>query len=158
MPEFKVVVADPRTGRAVQVELKGGEAQRLLGLKIGDEVPAEVVADKLRELGYEVPPGFRIRITGGSGIEGAPMVPFLDGPVKRYLLLSGPPGFHPRERGERRRKLVRGNTISEQIVQVNTVLVYPPNYSGEPIIKVGVKEREKQQKGGEGGEEAAAEA
>ena len=155
MPEFKVVVADPRSGRAVQVEVKGGEAQRFIGLRIGDEVPAEVVADKLRELGYEVPPGFKLRITGGSGIEGAPMVPFVEGPVKRYLLLSGPPGFHPREPGERRRKLVRGNTINEQIVQINAVLIYPPNYSGEPIIKVGVKEREKQQKPAE---EAAAEA
>ena len=46
------------------------------------------------------------------------------GGVKKRVLLSGPPGFHPKEKGERRRKMIRGNTITEDIVQINTVIVY----------------------------------
>ena len=113
MPEFKVVISDPETGRAEQVEVKGPQAARLLGLKIGDVIDGAIVGK----------PGVKLRITGGSGKAGEPMRPDLPGGVKRRLLLSGPPGFHPRRRGERRRKFVRGNTITEDIVQVNTVIV-----------------------------------
>ncbi len=138
MPTFKLVLADPMSGRAKQLEIKDPIAQRFLGLKIGDEVDASII----REV-FELPPGFKIRITGGSGIEGAPMLPYLEGPVKKYLLLSGPPGYHPRKKGERRKKLVRGNTINEQIVQINAVIVYPRDWQGGPIIPLGDKEIEK---------------
>jgi len=113
MPEFKVVVADPKKGVAEQVEVKGEAARRLLGLKIGDIIDGSLIGR----------PGVKLRITGGSGKAGEPMIPFLSGGVKRYLLLSRPPGFHPRERGERRRKFVRGNVITEDIVQVNMVIL-----------------------------------
>jgi small subunit ribosomal protein S6e len=48
------------------------------------------------------------------------MRPDIPGPVKKRALLSAPPGFHPREDGERRRKTVRGNTIAPDITQINT--------------------------------------
>lgn len=114
MPEFKVVISDPKTGKAEQVTVSGDQARRLIGLKIGDVFDGATVGK----------PGMKLRITGGSGIAGEPMRPDLPGGVKRRLLLSGPPGFHPREKGERRRKLVRGNVITEEIVQINTVIVY----------------------------------
>ncbi len=114
MPEFKVVISDPKTGRAEQVEVKGKDAEKLLGLKIGDIFDGSMVGK----------PGIKLRITGGSGISGEPMRPDLPGGAKRRLLLSGPPGFHPREKGERRRKLIRGNVITEEVVQINTVIVY----------------------------------
>ncbi len=113
MPEFKVVISDPATGKAEQVEVKGDKAIKLIGLRIGDVIDGALVGK----------PGIKLKITGGSDKAGAPMRPDLPGGVKRRLLLSGPPGFHPRRRGERRRKLVRGNTITEDIVQINTVIV-----------------------------------
>jgi len=113
MPTFKVVIANPKAGKAEQVEVSGEAALRLIGLKIGDVFDGSIVGR----------PGLKLKITGGSGKAGEPMLPFLPGGVKRYVLLSGPPGFHPRERGERRRKFVRGNVITEDIVQVNTVIV-----------------------------------
>jgi len=113
MPEFKVVISDPSTGRSESVEVKGEAAARLLGRRIGDVLPGEILGRS----------GVKLRITGGSGRAGEPMLPFLPGGVKRYLLLSRPPGFHPRERGERRRKFVRGNVITEEITQVNMVVV-----------------------------------
>jgi len=113
MPEFKVVISDPKSGKAEQVEVKGEQAARLVGMKIGDVFDGSLVGK----------PGVKLKIRGGSGRAGEPMRPDVHGGVKKYVLLSGPPGFHPREKGERRRKLVRGNVITEEIVQINTVIV-----------------------------------
>jgi small subunit ribosomal protein S6e len=101
--------------KAWQVTLSGPPAEQLIGLKIGDTFDGELVGL----------PGYKLEIRGGSDNSGFPMIPSIPGPVKKRVLLSGPPGFHPREDGERRRKTVRGNTISSDIVQVNVVIVYP---------------------------------
>jgi small subunit ribosomal protein S6e len=144
MPTFKLVLSDPMSGRAKQLEIKDPVAQRFIGLKIGDEVDAGIIKEVL-----DLPQGFKIRITGGSGIEGAPMLPNIEGPVKKFVLLSEGVGFHPDKRGMRKRKLVRGNTISDQIVQINAVLVYPKDWSGGPIIPLGDKEVQKLSSGGQ---------
>ena len=101
--------------KAWQVAVTGQAAESLVGLKIGDTFDGGIVGL----------PGYRLLIRGGSDNSGFPMLPSIPGPVKKKVLLSGPPGFHPREKGERRRKTVRGNTISHDIVQINTVIVYP---------------------------------
>jgi small subunit ribosomal protein S6e len=41
-------------------------------------------------------------------------------------VLSGGVGFNPHDSGERRRKAVRGNVITDEIVQVNTKIVEKP--------------------------------
>ena len=138
MPTFKLVLSDPISGKARQFEIKDPLAQRFIGLKIGDEIDGIVLKDFI-----ELPKGAKIKITGGSGIEGAPMHPGVPGPVKRYILASGPPGYHPPKKGMRKKKLVRGNTISDTIVQINAVIVYPEGYEGPPIIPLGAKELEK---------------
>lgn len=99
---------------AFQIRVSGDKAQKFIGLKIGDRIDASII-------GF---PGKMLEIRGGSDLAGFPMRPDIPGPIKKYVLLSSGPGFRPRERGERRRKLVRGNTISEEIVQINAVLVY----------------------------------
>jgi len=115
MPEFKVVVSDPTTGRAKTYVVKGDAAYRLIGLKIGDIIDGSVISDELK--------GKKLQIRGGSDSSGFPMRPDIPGGVKKRVLLSGPPGFHPREKGERRRKMVRGNTITEDIVQINVKIL-----------------------------------
>lgn len=114
MPTFKVVVSDPKTGKARQVELKEGKAQALLGSRIGDIIDGTIVGL----------PGKKLVITGGSGKAGEPMRPDIQGGVKKRVLLSRPPGYHPPKKGMRKRKLVRGNVITEDIVQINTKIVY----------------------------------
>ncbi|OYT30864.1 MAG: 30S ribosomal protein S6e [Thermofilum sp. ex4484_79] len=121
MPEFKVVISDPRTGKAEQVEVKEEKVARLIGVKIGDVIDGGLIGR----------PGIKLRITGGSGKAGEPMRPDIRGGVKKFALLSSPPGFHPREKGERRRKFVRGNTITEDTVQINTVIIYEDDKSKE---------------------------
>jgi len=101
--------------KAFQITVDGDRARRFVGLKIGDTIDASIIGI----------PGKLLRITGGSDNSGFPMMPTIPGVVKKAVILSAPPGFHPRNEGERRRKYVRGNTIGEDIVQVNTVLVSP---------------------------------
>ena len=115
MPEFKVVVSDPTTGKAKTYVVKDKAAYRLIGLKIGDIIEGSVISDELK--------GKKLQIRGGSDSSGFPMRPDISGGVKKRALLSGPPGFHPREKGERRRKMVRGNTITEDIVQINVKIL-----------------------------------
>lgn len=124
MPEFKIVVSDPKTGLAKQFKVSGQQAQSLIGLKIGDIIDGSIV-------GLE---GVKLKITGGSDFAGFPMHPSIHGGGKKRVLLSGPPGFHPTEKGERRRKIVRGNTITEDIVQINTVIVYEREDQGPYIL------------------------
>jgi small subunit ribosomal protein S6e len=138
MPTFKLVLSDPMSGKARQFEIKDPLAQRFIGLKIGDEIDGIILKDFI-----ELPKGAKIKITGGSGIEGAPMHPGVPGPVKKYILADGPPGYRPPKKGMRKKKLVRGNTITDTIVQINAVIVYPKDYSGPPAIPLGAKELEK---------------
>jgi small subunit ribosomal protein S6e len=97
-----------------QVSVTGDKANALVGKKIGDTVSASIVG---------LPAEWKLLITGGSDSSGFPMIPSLQGGVKKALLLSEPPGFHPRDEGERRRKYVRGNTVTDEIVQINTKLI-----------------------------------
>ena len=107
--------------KAWQIVLDEVVGSKLLGLKIGDEVDGSIIG-----LDY-----VKLRIAGGSDATGIPMHPGVPGPVKKKVLLSGPPGFHPREKGERRRKMVRGNVISDgtvkrdKMVQINVAIIYP---------------------------------
>ncbi|MGC8953736.1 30S ribosomal protein S6e [Desulfurococcus amylolyticus] len=100
--------------RAWQIRINDERTQTIIGLKIGDYIDGSIIGLK----------GVKLAITGGSDISGFPMRPDISGPVKKKVLLSGPPGFHPEEDGERRRKTVRGNTIAPDIVQINTKIVY----------------------------------
>lgn len=97
-----------------QVTVSGDKANAFIGKKIGDTVPASVVG---------LSPEWKLLITGGSDSSGFPMIPSMRGGVKKALLLSEPPGFHPKNEGERRRKFVRGNTVTDEIVQINTKLI-----------------------------------
>ena len=56
---------------------------------------------------------------GGSDKSGVPMRPDVHGPARKYVLLSKGVGLKDTEKGLRKRKLVRGNTISDEIYQLN---------------------------------------
>jgi small subunit ribosomal protein S6e len=100
--------------RAWQIRVNDERTKRLIGLRIGDLFDGSIVGLK----------NVKLEIRGGSDNSGFPMRPDVMGGVKKKILLSGPPGFHPREKGERRRKMIRGNTITDDIVQINTVIRY----------------------------------
>ncbi|MEM5830063.1 MAG: 30S ribosomal protein S6e [Candidatus Aenigmatarchaeota archaeon] len=113
MPVWKIVVSDPETRKAYQIEIDQSLAPQLIGKKIGDVIDGNIIGL----------PGYQLQITGGTDKDGFPMHPNIEGAVKRKVLLSSPPCFHPRKKGERRKKTVRGNTISADIVQINMKIV-----------------------------------
>src|SRR6056297_2119662 len=61
----------------------------------------------------------QIQITGGTDKNGFPMRNDLSGSGRRSLLLSKSKGFHPSEKGLRHKKSIRGNTINQDLVQIN---------------------------------------
>jgi len=108
-----LVISDPKTGRAYQTEISDPQASVFIGKRIGDTVEGDAIGL----------PGYVLEITGGSDKDGFPMRRDLPGPWRRRVLLAGPPGFHPKKKGVRKRKTVVGNTISPNIVQINTKIV-----------------------------------
>ncbi len=98
--------------KAVTVDAKNFN---LIGFKIRQEFDGGLI-------GY---PGFRLKITGGSNSAGTPMRFDVEGPVKKRILLSGGPCFRGGKKrgGLRVRKLVCGNEITDEITQINVVVV-----------------------------------
>ena len=134
MVDFKLVLSDTKDGHAYNVAVSGGSANAFIGKRVGDEVDGSPVG-----LG-----GYRMRITGGSDRNGNPMRGDLPGMARRRLLLSGGVGFHPRLEGERRRKMVRGNEITQDFVQINaSVTAYGEKPLGEYFRKAEEKDGEK---------------
>jgi small subunit ribosomal protein S6e len=109
MAEFKAVIADPKSGRTYKRDITGQFANALVGRRLGEEI------DGL----FAGLPGYKLMITGGSDKDGFPMRKDVPGPRKRRILLSGGVGFHPQRRGLRKKKMVRGNTISPDTLQLN---------------------------------------
>jgi small subunit ribosomal protein S6e len=110
LAQFKVVISDPRSAKSEVLELKDSNAQILIGRRLGDVVDASTV-------GYKG----KLKLTGGSDRAGFPMRADVLGGGKRYVLMTEGVGFRNSEEGEKRRKLVRGNTITEEIYQINAI-------------------------------------
>ena len=115
MAKFKVIVSDP-DGTSQSVELEDTQAVPLVGRKLGEVIDGAAV--KLS--------GYKLKITGGSDKDGFPMRPNIHGGVRVGAILSEGVGFHSTRKGERKRKTVRGNVITDAIVQVNMKVVEKP--------------------------------
>ena len=127
MVEFKVVVNDTKTGKSHNIQVSGHHANSLIGKKIGDEVDGIFV-----QL-----PGYKLILTGGTDKTGFPMRKDLPGMIRKRLLLSKSKGFRSKEEGLRKKKSIRGNTINQDIVQINMKVT---KYSSKPIDKILIKE------------------
>jgi small subunit ribosomal protein S6e len=112
LAHFKLVISDAK-GKSVSQELRDRSAQPLLGSKIGDTLDSSVIG---------LTQG-KIRITGGSDKSGTPMRQDIHGGVKKYVLLSRGVGMQNVGEGTRIRKLIRGNTVTEEIYQLNCRLM-----------------------------------
>jgi small subunit ribosomal protein S6e len=107
LANFKVTISDIK-GKSVSKELKDSDATPLLGLQLGNETDATIVGMN-----------GKLKLTGGSDKSGVPMRNDIHGAARKYVLLSKGVGLQDAEIGQRVRKLMRGNTVSEEIYQVN---------------------------------------
>jgi small subunit ribosomal protein S6e len=133
MANFKIVISDPKAKKAYQKEIDQG-ASGLMGKKIGDKFSGN-------HLGLA---GYELEVTGGSDKEGFPMRRDVEGPGRKKILLSHGPGFHPKSKGRRKRKSIRGNAISPAISQINLKVV---TYGAKSVEEgLGVKKEHKEEK------------
>ena len=116
MAKFKIIISDPQSGTSQSIELEGTQAVPIIGRKLGETIDGTPV--KLS--------GYKLKITGGSDKDGFPMRPNIHGGVRVGAILSEGVGFHQTRKGERKRKTVRGNVITDQIVQVNMKILEKP--------------------------------
>ena len=119
---FKLVISEG--AKSHQVEVDAAQSKKLNGLTIGDEKDASLV-------GLD---GYKLKITGGSDKNGFPMKKDVSGQRKIRSLLSGGLGFEPRRDGQRRRKTIRGNTVSDNIVQINTIVTEKGSKSIDELL------------------------
>ncbi|MFH0949394.1 MAG: 30S ribosomal protein S6e [Candidatus Aenigmatarchaeota archaeon] len=115
MPTFKFVIRDKQ--KSWQVEKDQKECP-VFNRKIGDSIDG----------GFLGLNGYELSITGGSDKDGFPMRSDVDGIVKKKILITKGVGFRGMKRvkkkhfeidGMRKRKLVRGNAISADTIQIN---------------------------------------
>ncbi|MBE6509987.1 MAG: 30S ribosomal protein S6e [Methanobrevibacter millerae] len=126
---FKVVVSN----KAETYQIEAEDAKSLNGLVIGDEFDGGIV-------GLD---GYTLKITGGSDKNGFTMKKDVPGTRRIKSLLTGGIGYHPKADGVKRRKTVRGNTIADDIVQINSVVV---NEGSKPIAEIlGAGEEEEEE-------------
>jgi small subunit ribosomal protein S6e len=110
---LKIVLSDPKENKAHNIEIDETKAALLIGRKVGETISG-------KELGLS---GYEMRLTGGSDKDGTPIRRDVHGAIRTRALLSKGQGYRQKERGIIKRKLVRGNVITGDIVQVNAVVV-----------------------------------
>ncbi|MGY5140895.1 MAG: S6e family ribosomal protein [Candidatus Nitrosopumilus sp. Bin_571-38] len=122
MANFKLTISDIK-GKSVSKELKDSDANQLLGLQLGNETDASIVGLT-----------GKLKLTGGSDKSGVPMRGDLHGGARKRILLVKGVGLQDTEHGIRKRKLMRGNLVSEEIYQVNC------KFDGELPVEAPVEE------------------
>jgi small subunit ribosomal protein S6e len=125
MAKFKVIVSDPQAGTSKVVELEEARASPFIGRKLGETLDGAVV-----DL-----PAHKVQLLGGSDKDGVPMRSNVHGGVRRAVVLSGGAGFKAHKKGERRRKTVRGDIITDEIAQINMKIVDRPAQTAAPTAK-----------------------
>ncbi len=103
MVETKIVIG--YKGKSYQKAV----TEELVGKKVGDKFSGDVIGLN----------GYEFEITGGSDTSGFPMRKDIPGILKKRALLTKGPGVHIKNKGNRIRKTVRGNTISNETAQIN---------------------------------------
>lgn len=106
---MRIVISDPVSGKSYQTEVNKDKEINVIGKKIGDQLEGNLIGAA----------GYLFELTGGSDGSGVPMRKDVHGSARKLSLMSDGVGFDASEKGERRRKYVRGSSYSSEIVQVN---------------------------------------
>ncbi|NHJ48844.1 MAG: 30S ribosomal protein S6e [Asgard group archaeon] len=124
MAKFQLNIGNPETGKSHKTDIEGAKANILIGKRISEEVEGS-------QLGF---PGYTFVITGGSDKDGFPMRSNLEGPIRKRILSTGGQGLRIKDKGLKKRKMVRGNTISDDIYQINMRIVQMGKKKIEELI------------------------
>ena len=129
---MKLVISE-KTGKTYQVEVPKENEGKLVGVKINETIDGGIVGAD----------GYKLVITGGSDTDGVPMRDDVGGSRKIYAVLSSGAGVRTKEKGERRRKPIRGNVVSVEIAQVNTKVA---EAGAKPLAEIFPSKEKKEEK------------
>lgn len=118
---MKVTVGDT-DGKTHQIEVE--DSSQITGKKIGDEFDGGIIGLS----------GYTLKITGGSDKQGFPMRKSIEGTVRRRVMIGDGAGIQEDGEGIRKRKSIRGNTVSDEIEQLNTKVVEEGSKSIEELL------------------------
>jgi small subunit ribosomal protein S6e len=134
---FKFEIGDPKSKKTFHLE---AEAEALMGKIIGDKVSGDEIDPKLS--------GTELEITGTSDKSGFPGYSKIEGTGTRRMLLTRGFGFRklklkkknavrkPISKGMRKRRTLRGNAITPDVVQINLKVV---KQGSKPIAEIFAK-------------------
>lgn len=114
MPIF--IVSDPATGTSQRVEIEDAQLRPLVGTRIGMTIDGAIAGMQ----------GYKLKLTGGTDKDGIPMRPDVHGSAKARIVLSGGVGYKPKDKGMQKRKVVRGNRVSQETTYLNFSIVEAP--------------------------------
>jgi len=108
---FKFEIGDK--GKTYHYE---GESESILGMKVGDKIQGQLIGGQF--IGYE------FEITGASDKAGFPIKKDVEGSMHKRVALSYGVGMRTtKPKNVKHKKTVHGNTISEDIIQINLKVV-----------------------------------
>ena len=110
MVEYKLVISERE--KSIARTVGDPQAAGFLGKRIGETIGGELLGAG----------GYTFKITGGTDKSGFPLRPDLPGARQTRLYVGEGFGFHAPRPGMRKRRTFRGNTISEDTVQINLVV------------------------------------
>jgi len=137
---FKFVIS--QGSKSYQLEKEQAECEALIGKKIGEKFSGDLIGLN----------GYELEITGGSDKDGFPMRGDIEGTVRKRLIVTKGIGFKGFKRigkkkykikGLRKRKMIRGNTIANDIVQINCKVVKTGEKTLDELIPKKSKGEEK---------------
>ncbi|MCJ7450562.1 MAG: 30S ribosomal protein S6e [Candidatus Nanohaloarchaeota archaeon QJJ-9] len=126
------IVVGTKSGETHSFETSENQEKGLTGLKIGEEFNGSLVGLN----------GYTLELKGGSDKNGFPMKKQVQGPGRQSVLVENGTGVRHLAKGERKRKTVHGNTVSEEIVQLNCKVVEEGEKSIKQILEVETQESE----------------
>jgi len=110
-----LIVSDPN-GTSQRVEIEDAQLRPLVGTRIGMTIDGSFAGMQ----------GYKLKLTGGTDKDGIPMRPDVHGSAKARIVLSGGVGYKPKDKGMKKRKIVRGNTVSQETTFLNFAVVEAP--------------------------------
>ncbi len=117
MANSVAIIADPKSGKTHKKEVSSDNLNALVGRRIGEEVDG---------IFFELP-GYKLKITGGTSIDGFPMKSDLQVSGRKTILRTYSLGRRAKN-GKRKRVTFRGSIIGTDIAQLNLkVTQYGPN-------------------------------
>jgi small subunit ribosomal protein S6e len=128
LANLKLTISDIK-GKSISKELKDNDVNPLLGLQLGSEADASIVGLT-----------GKLKLTGGSDKSGVPMRTDVHGAARKRVLLVKGVGLQDVEYGQRKRKLMRGNIVSEEIYQLNC------KFDGELPVEAPTEEKTEDKK------------